>query len=393
MVSAGVAGGTEYYQYTADNKRVVTYAANGTATVVIYGAFGEKLSTGGVYKNVYFAGRLIARDALAGQPLDSYFVAVDRLGSVRTSSYLPYGEEISATANGTVKFATYTRDASTGLDYADQRYYTSTFGRFMSADPSHLNIGLDNSESWNKYLYVLGDPINGMDPGGLCDVLLGGITQSKSQVTTDWANTVGAISAFGYAGGTIPSGILSVAAQGLGVQTGATITALQAINLAAAGSGPINIIAFSGGAQAFTSAYNLLSPSIQARIASITYVDPGANGLLASGVPGTSVTLLSDNSDLANLAVQLFTVLPTKYSAISTGTCGHNLDCVINGYGQFLAPPSDSCQSGSGAVLGQVSILGSVLRSIPLTGGLLNQFWWDFPLMPSVSSTIRYDLP
>jgi RHS repeat-associated protein len=170
MVSAGVAGGTEYYQYTADNKRVVTYAANGTATVVTYGAFGEKLSTGGVYNNVYFAGRLIARDALAGQPMDSYFAAVDRLGSVRTTaSYLPYGEEITATANGTVKFATYTRDASTGLDYADQRYYASTFGRFMSADRFKQAAKANDSGSWNKYSYTRGDPVNRIDPHGTED--------------------------------------------------------------------------------------------------------------------------------------------------------------------------------------------------------------------------------
>ena len=172
MVSAGVAGGTEYYQYTADNKRVVTYAANGTATVFTYGAFGEKLATGngGIYNHVYFAGRLIVRDALAGQALDSYFVAVDRLGSVRTTaSFLPYGEEISATANGTVKFATYTRDASTGLDYADQRYYTSQFGRFMSADRFKQAAKANDSGSWNKYSYTRGDPVNRIDPHGTED--------------------------------------------------------------------------------------------------------------------------------------------------------------------------------------------------------------------------------
>jgi hypothetical protein len=100
------AGGTEYYQYMSDNKRVVTYGANGLPTVFIYGAFGEKVATvnGGFYNNVYFAGRLIVRDAPAGFPLGSYFVFVDRLGSV--GNFMPYGEKISATADGTMKFAT-----------------------------------------------------------------------------------------------------------------------------------------------------------------------------------------------------------------------------------------------------------------------------------------------
>jgi RHS repeat-associated protein len=48
----------------------------------------------------------------------------------------------------------------------EQRFYTSGFGRFMSADRSHLNIGLNNPISWNKYSYVNGDPINAYDPTG-----------------------------------------------------------------------------------------------------------------------------------------------------------------------------------------------------------------------------------
>ena len=33
------------------------------------------------------------------------------------------------------KFATYYRDGTSLLDYARNRYYSSTLGRFMSADP------------------------------------------------------------------------------------------------------------------------------------------------------------------------------------------------------------------------------------------------------------------
>jgi len=37
------------------------------------------------------------------------------------ASYYPYGEEETPTANDTQKFATYTRDSATGLDYAQNR--------------------------------------------------------------------------------------------------------------------------------------------------------------------------------------------------------------------------------------------------------------------------------
>ncbi len=56
--------------------------------------------------------------------------------------YYPYGEEIgSATTNDHEKYGTCTRDSYTGIDYADQRYYTSTFGRFNTADPYQASAG------------------------------------------------------------------------------------------------------------------------------------------------------------------------------------------------------------------------------------------------------------
>lgn len=90
----------------------------------------------------------------------------DRLGSI--GKYYPYGEEKgTATANDALKFATYTRDAATGLDYADQRYYSSQFGRFMSADPYMASGGAGDPGSWNRYAYVGDDPSNYYDPAGL----------------------------------------------------------------------------------------------------------------------------------------------------------------------------------------------------------------------------------
>jgi RHS repeat-associated protein len=38
------------------------------------------------------------------------------------------------------KFATYYRDSTTGLDYAQNRYYANTLGRFTSPDPYVASI-------------------------------------------------------------------------------------------------------------------------------------------------------------------------------------------------------------------------------------------------------------
>ncbi|MCC6588212.1 MAG: hypothetical protein IT168_16085, partial [Bryobacterales bacterium] len=53
------------------------------------------------------------------------------------------------------------------LDYADQRYYNSFWGRFTTPDPYKASAGAEGPQSWNRYSYVEGDPVNSNDPSGL----------------------------------------------------------------------------------------------------------------------------------------------------------------------------------------------------------------------------------
>jgi RHS repeat-associated protein len=100
-------------------------------------------------------------------------VLTDRLGSVRANSqgesfaYYPYGEERTSTVDSRDKFATYFRDM-VGQDYADQRYYGSGTGRYLSPDPWGVKAArASRPSSWNRYAYVEGEPINSMDRHGL----------------------------------------------------------------------------------------------------------------------------------------------------------------------------------------------------------------------------------
>ena len=81
------------------------------------------------------------------------------------ASWLGYFGQIGVV--GIDKFATYYRDGTSLLDYARNRYYSSNLGRFMSADPYRASGGPADPGSWNRYLYVGGDPINRYDPRGL----------------------------------------------------------------------------------------------------------------------------------------------------------------------------------------------------------------------------------
>jgi len=114
--------------------------------------------------SVWFAGKLI-QDSSA----TTNAVALDRLGTNRANGarFRPYGDEITSTANDREKFATYTRNSYTGFDYADQRFYASTYGRFNTPDPYKGSGGPSDPGSWNRYAYVEDDPVNSSDPLGL----------------------------------------------------------------------------------------------------------------------------------------------------------------------------------------------------------------------------------
>jgi RHS repeat-associated protein len=186
-----VGGSGATYAYDPYGKRIeviTTFldANQNTSTqnmVTFYGITGQRLQTTKCVTdyagnsncvlqttNLYLGRKLIA--------VNGQGVATDRLGSVRGTvngprvSYFPYGQERAqsngqTTADGAEKFGTYFRD-SVGQDYADQRYYNSTSGRFLSADPSLSSNAVVLPGNWNRYAYVGGDPINRNDPRGLC---------------------------------------------------------------------------------------------------------------------------------------------------------------------------------------------------------------------------------
>jgi RHS repeat-associated protein len=99
---------------------------------------------------------------------------------VRRHDYLPFGEEnvynaaggSRTAANGYVadgvrqQFTGHERDAETGLDFMQARYYASGQGRFTSVDEPFADQYASNPQSWNLYSYVRNNPLNLIDPLG-----------------------------------------------------------------------------------------------------------------------------------------------------------------------------------------------------------------------------------
>jgi RHS repeat-associated protein len=160
----------EMYYFSVDGRKLGTYQP---AINFDFGTGEYYISFTTMNKNVYFNGRLIVSN--------NQVVVTDRLGSVRANgatgtrfNYYPYGEEYTTTTQSREKFATYFRDAS-GLDYANQRYYRSIHGGFLTPDPYRASGGPADPGSWNRYAYVGGDPVNFNDPAGLIKGLPGWI--------------------------------------------------------------------------------------------------------------------------------------------------------------------------------------------------------------------------
>ncbi len=104
------------------------------------------------------------------------------LANMKRHDYLPFGEELSAgiglrgsqqgygvTDGVRQKFTQKERDNETGLDYFLARYYASGQGRFTSADPLMASGRAANPQTWNRYAYVLNNPLHFVDPNGLAE--------------------------------------------------------------------------------------------------------------------------------------------------------------------------------------------------------------------------------
>ena len=144
---------------------------------------------------VYSNGRQIAEYSTAtpaANPTTNY-TATDMLGSPRVLTdslgnvvsrrdFLPFGEELyadgvhrtvagkySQTGQDGVRkrFTGYEKDAETSLDFAEARMYANTHGRFTAVDPLLASGKSANPQTFNRYVYVLNNPLLLTDPDGL----------------------------------------------------------------------------------------------------------------------------------------------------------------------------------------------------------------------------------
>jgi RHS repeat-associated protein len=183
--------GSEQHAYSPGNLRVWTKFPDGHEEITLNGPGGRRLATFVVSCD---SGRLTLTPKAAyiyfGKQLihsGGSLVILDRTNSVRlrtangpdsnaaSFAYFPFGQSrdsagslaLANAATGEEQFGGYPRSGKSPLDYAKQRYYFPSLGRFLTPDPTGRNVDFSDPQTWNRYAFVNNDPVNLVDPSGL----------------------------------------------------------------------------------------------------------------------------------------------------------------------------------------------------------------------------------
>ncbi|MCH1886159.1 RHS repeat-associated core domain-containing protein, partial [Leptospira interrogans] len=129
--------------------------------------------------NVYLNGVRIAALNEAGalayyltDQVDSVSTVLDDEGNTLSlMQYLPYGETFvqRGDLNFSPKFNSQELDRESGFYFFNARFYDPGIARFTSADT--LIDGELDTQGWNRFSYVKGNPIGAKDPTGHCSTL------------------------------------------------------------------------------------------------------------------------------------------------------------------------------------------------------------------------------
>jgi RHS repeat-associated protein len=96
----------------------------------------------------------------------------DNSGTVISNcTFNPFGEQVGCSPDNVSNHYRFTgkeRDSESGLDNFGARYYGSSTGRFMSADPFTVTPGrVVDPQQLNLYAYVRNNPLKHVDPTGM----------------------------------------------------------------------------------------------------------------------------------------------------------------------------------------------------------------------------------
>ena len=162
-----------------EDGKTVYFVYNGNDPIIEYSATDSK------YIYYIYAGKQTVAEESGGvvkfyhkDHLGSTRVVTDSSGNkVAEYTYEPFGKVITG-ADGEQSFTGKKQD-STGLFYFGARFYDPELGKWITQDPA--------KDGTNWFAYCKNNPINVIDPDGLCGVIIGDDPYTK-QCSTDLSN-------------------------------------------------------------------------------------------------------------------------------------------------------------------------------------------------------------
>jgi len=164
--------------------RMVEKAVGSTYTQIVYGPQGRFATMNGQTLVSAFIPAPGAQVVYTSASLNTtnkiaYYRHADHLGSSRlattptqtlysSTAYAPYGEPYSQAGTTDLSFTGQEQDTVSGIHDFPARKYPVNQGRWLSPDPAGLAAANPaNPQSWNRYAYVLNNPLSLVDPLGL----------------------------------------------------------------------------------------------------------------------------------------------------------------------------------------------------------------------------------
>ena len=176
----GVGSANGAYTYDGNLKRVKS-VVNGKTIYNVYDSSGSLMHVDAVTDNKktdYVSGPNGSLARFTNNVVT--YLHPNHLGSAVTGTtstgeiawrerYTPFGEEMqSSSANDNLAgFTGHIKDAATGLNYMQARYYDPVIGRFLSIDPVGFIESGGDPDYFNRYSYTMNNPINLIDPTGM----------------------------------------------------------------------------------------------------------------------------------------------------------------------------------------------------------------------------------
>jgi len=165
------------YVYDALQQRVEKTGGSNPGAIIYFAGHPIALHnpSSGAYTDLILAGNNLMAEVAGTQTATLVYRLLDHEGSLvattnasgnvtGTNLMMPYGDVLTSNTSDPYAFAGLYQDMEYGGDDAWYRNYSTEQSRWLTPDPDNGSYDLANPQSFNRYMYVNGNPLGNVDP-------------------------------------------------------------------------------------------------------------------------------------------------------------------------------------------------------------------------------------